>query len=42
MPSSTMSYNPFKYNVKKLSPFKLVKSQSHRQNGTKFPHAQAS
>ena len=29
------------YNLKKLLPIKLVLSQSHRQNGTKFPHAKA-
>ena len=30
------------YNDKKLSPSKIVKSQSHLQNGTKFAHTQAS
>ena len=31
----------FKINFKQLLIIKLVLSQSHRQNGTKFPHAQA-
>ena len=41
MPSIKFLLKVVKYNLKKTLPIKLILSQCHLQNGTKFPHMEA-